>query len=668
MQGEHAAQVPVAHAQLRRQCGHGRWFAALLDGQLQLLGCKFSHNGLRIGGGPQAPRGGQLRAAAQTGPEPMGLGLSRCFKKSAIDGARQFHPADRAAINPGGGHAGEKNTVPGGIPFRHGLVAAIPVQVLCRYRRDLWRGRGEAVHEAHVSHKKGGLVGRIVSFSDLCLRFSGEAGPPTMQGVYLPAFMLQLPPPRRAPDTMQVTSSIFKAYDIRGVVPTTLNEAVAEGLGKAFGTRALAEGQTRVAVGRDGRLSGPSLSAALMRGLVAVGVQVIDIGLATTPMLYFAANTVCQSGIQVTGSHNPKDYNGFKMVLAGRAIYGDEIQALRQMMETETWQLQAGGGVTQLDVLADYTQRIVGDIQLSRPMKIVVDSGNGIAGASAPGIFRALGCEVIELFSEVDGEFPNHHPDPSKPENLQDLIQALKTTGAELGLAFDGDGDRLGIVTADGNNIYPDRQMQLFAQDVLSRVPGGTILFDVKCSQRLAPAIEAAGGKPLMYKTGHSLIKAQMRAIEAAGGQAPLGGEMSGHIFFKERWYGFDDGTYAGCRLLEIVSKTPDANAVLNALPTSFSTPELNVACAEGEPHSVTSALQVLAGDAFKAPAKVFTIDGLRVDWPDGFGLIRASNTTPVLVLRFEGQTESALLRIEADMLALLRSVKPDAQIQAAAH
>ena len=467
---------------------------------------------------------------------------------------------------------------------------------------------------------------------------------------------------------MQVTPSIFKAYDIRGVVPSTLNEQVAEGLGKAFGTVAMAEGQTQVAVGRDGRLSGPGLSAALIRGLVAAGIRVIDIGMATTPMLYFAANTACQSGIQVTGSHNPKDYNGFKMVLAGRAIYGDEIQALRQMMETETWQLQAGGSVSHLDVLADYTQRIVGDIRLSRPMKIVVDSGNGIAGASAPGIFRALGCEVIELFSEVDGEFPNHHPDPSKPENLQDLMQALKTTGAELGLAFDGDGDRLGIVTKDGNNIYPDRQMQLFAQDVLSRVPGGTILFDVKCSQRLAPAIEAAGGKALMYKTGHSLIKAQMKAIEAAGGQAPLGGEMSGHIFFKERWYGFDDGTYAGCRLLEIVSKQPDANAVLNALPSSFSTPELNVACAEGEPHTVTKALQAKAGSTFSAPAKVSDIDGLRVDWPDGFGLIRASNTTPVLVLRFEGQTEAALHRIEADMLALLRSVKPDAHIGAAAH
>ena len=467
---------------------------------------------------------------------------------------------------------------------------------------------------------------------------------------------------------MQVSAAIFKAYDIRGIVPTTLNEAVAEGLGKAFGTAALAQGETTVAVGRDGRLSGPALSAALIRGLVAAGVRVIDVGVCTTPMLYFAAHTLCKSGIQITGSHNPKDYNGFKMVLGGRAIYGEEIQALRRTMEAESWLLKDGGHVETADVLAAYSARITGDVKLSRPMKIVIDSGNGIAGASAPGIFRALGCEVIELFSEVDGDFPNHHPDPSKPENLQDLIRALQETDAELGLAFDGDGDRLGIVTKDGQNIFPDRQMQLFAQDVLSRVPGGTILFDVKCSQRLAPAIEAAGGKPLMYKTGHSLIKAQMKAIEAAGGQAPLGGEMSGHIFFKERWFGFDDGTYAGCRLLEILSRHPDANAVLNGLPTSFSTPELNVACAEGEPHAVTQALQALAGDRFKAPAQVFIIDGLRVDWPDGFGLIRASNTTPVLVLRFEGQTPEALHRIESDMLTLLREVKPDAQVGASAH
>jgi phosphomannomutase len=384
-------------------------------------------------------------------------------------------------------------------------------------------------------------------------------------------------------------------------------------------------------------------------------------------MLYFAAHTLCRSGIQITGSHNPKDYNGFKMVLGGRAIYGDEIQGLRKIMEDESWLLAEGGQVRHVNIEQAYRERIVGDVRLQRPMKIVVDSGNGVAGASAPAIFRALGCEVIELFSEVDGNFPNHHPDPSKPENLRDLTQALVTHQAELGLAFDGDGDRLGIVTKDGHTIYPDRQMLLFSQDVLSRVPGGAIVFDVKCSQRLAPAIRAAGGEPVMFKTGHSLIKARMKELNS-----PLGGEMSGHIFFKERWYGFDDGTYAGCRLLEILSRSADANAVLHALPTSESTPELNVACQEGEPHSVTAALLQLAkSKGLPAQAqhpKLSEIDGLRIDWDDGFGLIRASNTTPVLVLRFEGQSVAALARIQSDMLALLRRVKPDAAIQEAAH
>ena len=485
---------------------------------------------------------------------------------------------------------------------------------------------------------------------------------------------------------MQLDASIFKAYDIRGVVPSTVNEPVAEALGRAFGSIALAQGEKTVAVGRDGRLSGPALSAALMRGLVASGVDVIDIGMATTPMLYFAASTLASSGIQITGSHNPKDYNGFKMVLAGRAIYGEDIQALRRSMEAEGWAAPARAGqITQVDVLAAYRDRIVADIKLTRPMKIVIDSGNGIAGASAPDIFRALGCEVTELFSEVDGTFPNHHPDPSKPENLKDLITVLQAGDAELGLAFDGDGDRLGIVTRDGNNIYPDRQMMLFARDVLSRAPGGAIVFDVKCSQRLAPEIEAAGGVPMMYRTGHSLIKAKMKEVNS-----PLGGEMSGHIFFKERWYGFDDGTYAGARLLEIVSRAPDAGALLNALPTSFSTPELNVACREGEPHTVVDTLVSLAMEAMRdagpapagpdptgasalrealnAGAKISTIDGVRIDWADGFGLIRASNTTPVLVLRFEGRTPEALARIQADMLGLLRSVKPDASFAAAAH
>lgn len=461
---------------------------------------------------------------------------------------------------------------------------------------------------------------------------------------------------------MQPSPTIFKAYDIRGVVPATLDEEVAELLGRAFGTLALAKGEKAVAVGRDGRLSGPALSAALVRGLCAVGMEVIDVGMVTTPMLYFAASTLCSSGIQVTGSHNPKDYNGFKMVMAGRAIYGEEIQALRRAIENRGWaEAAVPGRVRNVNIFKPYRDRIATDVKLVRPMKIVVDSGNGVAGASAPAIYRAIGCEVIELYSEVDGNFPNHHPDPSKPENLRDLIARLQETGAELGLAFDGDGDRLGIITRSGGNIYPDRQLMLFARDVLSRNPGATILFDVKCTQRLAPAIREAGGEPLMYKTGHSLIKAKMREV-----QSPLGGEMSGHIFFKERWYGFDDGTYAGARLLEILSRHDDPGALLEGLPSSFSTPELNVKCAEGEPHRLVE--QLVREARFEAPAEVSTIDGLRVDWPDGFGLIRASNTTPVLVLRFEGHTQEAMHRIEKAMLELLRTVKPDARIGEAAH
>src|SRR6218665_88901 len=391
------------------------------------------------------------------------------------------------------------------------------------------------------------------------------------------------------------------------------------------------------------------------------GFGVMDVGRVPPPLLYFAASTLCASGIQVTGSHNPRDYNGFKMVLAGRTIHGEEIQGLRRCMEQESWQLRPGGSVRHADVLPAYHERIVGDVRLARPMKIVLDCGNGIAGASTPALLRALGCEVIELFSQVDGNFPNHHPDPSKPENLRDLIAALQGSDAELGLALDGHGDRLGIVTRDGHNIFADRQLMLLAQDVLARVPGAEIIFDVKCSQRLAPAIEAAGGVPVMHQTGHSLIKARMQQ-----GNAPLGGEMSGHIFFKERWYGFDDGSSAGCRLLEILSRSSDPSACLDALPASFSTPELNVDCAEGEAHRLSAQLQALAAQLpWDAQARVSTIDGLRIDWPDGFALIRASTTTPVLVLRFEGHDRPALARIEAAMLALLHRVKPEPRLRA---
>ena len=350
---------------------------------------------------------------------------------------------------------------------------------------------------------------------------------------------------------MQVSASSFKAYDIRGVVGQGIDAAFAEHLGRAFGSEAVKAGERAVAVGRDGRVSGPMLAAALIKGLASTGLDVVDLGAVTTPMLYYVAATRgrhgCRSGIMVTGSHNPKDYNGFKMVLAGRAIYGDEIQNLRRRIEAED-PVQASGRSATMDILPEYRARIVGDCRLARPMKIVVDSGNGIPGGSAPGILRALGCEVVELYSEVDGDFPNHHPDPSKPENLADLIRTVAGTNAELGLAFDGDGDRLGVVTKGGNIIYPDRQLMLFATDILKRQPGSTVIFDVKCSQRLAQVIRAGGGTPLMWKTGHSLVKAKLRETGA-----PIAGEMSGHIFFAERWYGFDDATYTAARLLEIL-------------------------------------------------------------------------------------------------------------------
>ncbi|HEY9063606.1 MAG TPA: phosphomannomutase/phosphoglucomutase [Burkholderiaceae bacterium] len=463
---------------------------------------------------------------------------------------------------------------------------------------------------------------------------------------------------------MQVSASSFKAYDIRGIVGRDITETFAEHLGRAFGTEALKLGERAVAVGRDGRLSGPKLAAALIRGLASTGLDVVDIGAVTTPMLYYVAATRgahgCNSGIQITGSHNPKDYNGFKMVLAGQAIYGDAIQGLRQRIEAEDYARGKGRSAT-MDVGAEYLHRITNDCKLARPMKIAVDSGNGIPGASAPSILRALGCDVIELYSEVDGDFPNHHPDPSKPENLADLIRTVQTTDAELGLAFDGDGDRLGVVTKDGQIIYPDRQLMLLASDILTRNRGAQVIFDVKCTQRLAPLIRAGGGVPVMWKTGHSLMKAKLRETGA-----PIAGEMSGHIFFAERWYGFDDATYTAARLLEILSRSDDPSAVLNAMPTSYSTPELNVECVEGEPKRVVQ--ELLARSEFPDASEIVTIDGLRVDYEDGFGLIRASNTTPVLVLRFEGHTPQALQRIQDELMAALRVVKPDAHVAAAAH
>jgi len=449
---------------------------------------------------------------------------------------------------------------------------------------------------------------------------------------------------------------IFKAYDIRGIVDRTLTVEAVEAIGHSIGTEAQSRGRRAVCIGRDGRLSGPALSKALARGLQKSGVDVIDIGRVTTPILYFATHHLdTGSGVMVTGSHNPPDYNGLKMMLAGQTLTGDDIQNLRRRLETGDLKRGAGSLRSQ-DVGTAYLERVTGDIKLKRRMRIAVDCGNGIPGAFAPELYRRLGCEVEELFCEVDGTFPNHHPDPSQPENLEDLVAALKKGNSEIGLAFDGDGDRLGVVTKAGKVIFPDRQLMLFAADVLKRNPGAEILFDVKCTRNLAPWIRKHGGKPTMWKTGHSLIKAKMKETGAL-----LAGEMSGHIFFKERWYGFDDGVYAGARLLEYLSGVPDISAALNELPDSVNTPELQIKLKEGENYALIEKLQKSA--RFPDAREMITIDGLRVEYPDGFGLARSSNTTPVVVLRFEADDEAALKRIQEDFRRVLHAAAPAAQL-----
>ena len=456
-----------------------------------------------------------------------------------------------------------------------------------------------------------------------------------------------------------VPKEIFKAYDIRGIVGKTLTPAIVEAIGHALGSEAVARQQKTICIGYDGRLSGPELASALSRGIRKAGVDVINLGLVATPVVYFAAyhlKTDC--GVMVTGSHNPPDYNGLKMVLGGETLSGETIQALRQRIENNdlnTHESTGEGAERSYHIDDEYITRISSHIKLDRPMKITVDCGNGVAGAFAKKLYEALGCEVEELFCEVDGHFPNHHPDPSVPENLTDLINALQKGNAEIGLAFDGDGDRLGVVTKEGNIIYPDRQLLLFAEDVLKREPGATIIYDVKSTRNLAPWIKARGGNPLMWKTGHSLVKAKMKETGAA-----LAGEMSGHTFFKERWYGFDDGLYAGARLLEILSRFDDPSAVLNALPDSVSTPEQHIQMQEGEPHALIATLQQTA---IFEDAEVLTIDGLRVEYADGFGLMRPSNTTPVIVLRFEADNAVALQRIQDCFSAVILAAAPEVKL-----
>lgn len=467
---------------------------------------------------------------------------------------------------------------------------------------------------------------------------------------------------------MQIPKEIFKAYDIRGIVGKTLTPEIVEAIGQALGSEALLRKQATICVGYDGRLSGPELAAALSRGIRKTGMNVIQLGLVATPMVYFAAyelGTHC--GVMVTGSHNPPDYNGLKMVLAGETLSGETIQSLRMRIDSGDLITQSEGSESHHDIAAAYIAKIANDVKLSRSMKIAVDCGNGVPGVYAKKLYEALGCQVQELFCEVDGHFPNHHPDPSVPENLADLIEALAKGDAEIGLAFDGDGDRLGVVTKDGNIIYPDRQLMLFAEQVLQRNQGATIIYDVKSTRNLAPWIKARHGKPLMWKTGHSLVKAKIKETSA-----DLAGEMSGHIFFNDlidgknpaqgrRWYGFDDGLYSGARLLEILSAVANPSATLNALPESVSTPEQHIQMQEGESHALIAALQKSA--KFEGATDVITIDGLRVEYADGFGLMRPSNTTPVIVLRFEADNEAALKRIQNIFREIILAAAPQVKL-----
>ncbi len=455
-----------------------------------------------------------------------------------------------------------------------------------------------------------------------------------------------------------VPASIFRAYDIRGIVDDTLTEPTVEAIGRAIGSEAAARGESRLVVARDGRLSGERLKAALVRGLTAAGRDVVDIGMVPTPVLYFATHVLdgTASGVMVTGSHNPPDYNGFKIVLGGETLSGDAITALHARIK-EGDLVSGQGSVSEQDLRETYLQRILGDVVLTRPLKVVVDCGNGVAGELGPQLVEKLGAETLPLFAEIDGTFPNHHPDPGKPENLQDLIRTVQESGADIGLAFDGDGDRLGVITPSGRLIYPDHLLMAFAEDMLSRNAGARVIFDVKCTGNLTRVIEEAGGTPEMWRTGHSLIKARMKETGAL-----LAGEMSGHIFFKERWYGFDDGLYGAARLLEILSRQNiDADAFFDRYPQDKGTPEINVAVTDETKFDLVARL-AREGDFGEEGVKT-TLDGIRVDYPDGWGLCRASNTTPVLVLRFEGKDDAALERIRGRFAAALEAVAPELDV-----
>lgn len=454
----------------------------------------------------------------------------------------------------------------------------------------------------------------------------------------------------------ELSPSIFRAYDIRGIVGETLTPEIVRLIGQSIGSEALDRSQDTLCIGYDGRHSSPELADALARGVMEAGCNVIRIGAVPTPVLYFATHHLgTGSGVMVTGSHNPSNYNGLKIMLGGETLAEEGIHKLLQRVQMGD--LHRGqGGASDQDVRRDYLDRITGDIAVATPLRVVVDAGNGIAGELGPLLLEELGCEVIPLYCEVDGSFPNHHPDPGKPENLQDLIERVQQEGADLGIAFDGDGDRLGVVTNEGKIIWPDRLMMLFARDVVSRNPGADVLFDVKCSRRLSGVISSAGGRPVMWKTGHSLMKAKMKETGAL-----LAGEMSGHIFFGERWYGFDDGLYSAARLLEILGiEDRQASEVFAEFPEDISTPELNLEVTDEGKFRIIERLKDLADFG---ESNITTIDGVRVDYPDGWGLCRASNTTPVLVLRFEAENEAALERIKQIFRGQLKALAPDVHI-----
>jgi len=437
-----------------------------------------------------------------------------------------------------------------------------------------------------------------------------------------------------------IPDEIFRAYDIRGIVNNTLTVDGVRLIGQAIGSEAFDQGQQTVIIAADGRHSSPELSQALTEGLTASGRDVITVGTVPTPLLYFATNTLdSQTGVMITGSHNPPEYNGLKIVIAGNTLSGEQISALKQRIDRGNL-LSGNGEVQQVEIIEEYVEHVSSDIAIAEPLKIVVDCGNGVAGAIAPQLLEACGCEVVPLYCEVDGDFPNHHPDPSKPENLADLITKVKETQADVGFAFDGDGDRLGVVTNSGRIIFADHLLQVFAKDIVSRNPGADVIFDVKCSRRLNSVIAENGGRPVMWKTGHSLIKNKMKETGAL-----LAGEMSGHIFFKERWFGFDDGLYSAARLLEILSlEAKSADELFDEYPTDVCTPEINIPVSEDNKFGL---VETLCKQGTFNGGTATTIDGIRVDFADGWGLVRASNTTPVIVLRFEADTEDALSRIK---------------------